>query len=167
MKTTPARGTKCRSTVGAPASDSNTGAFTARLELDKTVTIGHHHVHVGRKTYANVKMRDVLKALTSKLAWRDWPRIRARTFDKNQVSGAEPITAEALYPRCLTGASWPFCGLEQSDSLLRSQKLFFAFESALRCPTSSYCVVVACGAPGNGCRNRDFHRSAKPFGIDG
>lgn len=86
-------------TVGALASDFNTGAFTARLDLDKTAAIGHHHVHVGGKTYANVEIRDVLKALASKLAWRDWPRIRARSFDKKQGSGAEPITAKALYPR--------------------------------------------------------------------
>ena len=85
--------------VGTIASDFNTGAFTARLDPARIVTIGHHHVHAGGKTFANVELGDVLAALTSRLAKRDWPHIAATSLGKNSGSGADPITVEALYPR--------------------------------------------------------------------
>jgi indolepyruvate decarboxylase len=61
--------------IGTLASDFNTGAFTSRLDPAKTIGIGHHHAHVGGRTYANVELGDVLKALAKKLTRRNWPTI--------------------------------------------------------------------------------------------
>jgi indolepyruvate decarboxylase len=85
--------------IGTLASDFNTGAFTSRLDPAKTIGIGHHHAHVGGRTYANVELGDVLKALAKKLTRRNWPTIPVPSLGGKGGSGADPITAEALYPR--------------------------------------------------------------------
>jgi indolepyruvate decarboxylase len=85
--------------VGTILSDFNSGAFTARLDPEKTIRISLHRVHVGKKNYANVEMRDVLTALKAKLPRRDWKRIEPVGPDPITGSGDEPITAAALYPR--------------------------------------------------------------------
>jgi indolepyruvate decarboxylase len=85
--------------VGAVASDFNTGAFTAKLDPGRIVAIGHHHVKVGGKTYANVELRDVLEALATRLPSRGWPRISAGSLGPKEGSGDDAITVPALYPR--------------------------------------------------------------------
>lgn len=85
--------------IGTLASDFNTGAFTARLDPAKTIAIGHHHVRVGRKVYANVELGDVLAALAERLDRRDWPRIAPHSLGDKSGQGDDPITVEALYPR--------------------------------------------------------------------
>lgn len=85
--------------IGTLASDFNTGAFTARLDPARTIAIGHHHVHIGGKTYANVELADVIKALTKKLTKRDWKSMAAVSLGERSGSGGDPITVEALYPR--------------------------------------------------------------------
>jgi indolepyruvate decarboxylase len=86
-------------TIGTIASDFNTGAFTSRLDPARTIGIGHHHVHAGGKTFANVELGDVLAALASRLTKRDWPHIAATSLGEKSGSGGDPITVEALYPR--------------------------------------------------------------------
>jgi len=86
--------------VGALMSDFNTGAFTARLDPAKTITISHHLTRVGGKTYPSVEMSDILKALTERLARRrerSGPAVS--TLGDPTGNGADPITAAALYPR--------------------------------------------------------------------
>jgi indolepyruvate decarboxylase len=85
--------------VGAIASDFNTGAFTAKVDPSRIVAIGHHHVKVGGKSYANVELGDVLRALAAKLTKRDWPRISAGSLGAKEGSGNDAITVQALYPR--------------------------------------------------------------------
>ncbi|RDJ20002.1 alpha-keto acid decarboxylase family protein [Bosea caraganae] len=85
--------------IGTLASDFNTGAFTARLDPGRTIGIGHHHVRVGGKTFANVELGDVLVALAGKLAKRRWKTIPAAPTGERPGGGSDPITAEALYPR--------------------------------------------------------------------
>lgn len=85
--------------IGTLASDFNTGAFTARLDQAKTVAIGHHHVRVAEKTYANVELDDVLWALSEKIAKRNWPSHEAYPPSEKRGRGDEPIAVEALYPR--------------------------------------------------------------------
>jgi indolepyruvate decarboxylase len=85
--------------IGTIASDFNTGAFTACLDPARTISIGHHHVHVGGKTFANVELGDVLKALAAKLSTRDWDKISAGSLGEKEGSGKDPITVQALYPR--------------------------------------------------------------------
>lgn len=85
--------------IGAPLTDFNTGAFTARLDPAKTITISHHITLVDGKVYAGVEMGDILKALTSRLKKREWPRIRAASLGAKTGSGKDAIDATALYPR--------------------------------------------------------------------
>jgi indolepyruvate decarboxylase len=85
--------------VGSPMSDFNTGAFTARLNLGRTITVYHHWVSVDGKTYPNVEMGDLLSALARMLPRRDWPRIGLPSAEPVVGSSDDPITAEALYPR--------------------------------------------------------------------
>jgi indolepyruvate decarboxylase len=85
--------------IGTLASDFNTGAFTSRLDPARTIGIGHHHVHVGGRTYANVELGDVLEVLAMRLTRRNWPMIPAQSLERKSGSGADPITVEALYPR--------------------------------------------------------------------
>lgn len=85
--------------IGTLASDFNTGAFTARLDPARTIAVGHHHVRVGGKTYANVELGDVINALARKLSRRNWKRMPATSLGEKSGSGSDPITVEALYPR--------------------------------------------------------------------
>jgi indolepyruvate decarboxylase len=86
-------------TVGAPMTDFNSGAFTARLDPAKTITIGHHRTQVNGKTFTGVEMRDLLAELARRLPKRDWEQLTATSLGSVVGTGTEPITAAALYPR--------------------------------------------------------------------
>ncbi len=45
--------------IGAPLTDFNSGAFTARLDPARTITIGHRRVTIGSTTYVNLEIGDV------------------------------------------------------------------------------------------------------------
>lgn len=86
--------------IGALMSDFNTGAFTARLDAEKTIDIRHHRTHVGSKVYPNIEMNDVLSELAQKARKRTAkPPITPMTLGDVQGTGKDPITVEALYPR--------------------------------------------------------------------
>jgi indolepyruvate decarboxylase len=85
--------------VGAPMTDFNSGAFTARLDPAKTVTIGHHRTHVGGKTYLNVEIGDLLQVLARRLPKRVWPTLQASSIGPVVGNGSDAIGAAELYPR--------------------------------------------------------------------
>jgi indolepyruvate decarboxylase len=85
--------------VGAPMTDFNSGAFTARLAPAKTITIGHHRTQVNGQSYSSVEIGDILAALAQRLAKRIWPTIRAASLGPVTGAGNDPIGVEALYPR--------------------------------------------------------------------
>ncbi len=85
--------------IGAPMTDFNTGAFTARLDPAKTITIGHHRTQVDGKVYSGVEMGDLLAELAERLSKRDWKKLRAESIGAVTGSGKDPIDAVALYPR--------------------------------------------------------------------
>jgi indolepyruvate decarboxylase len=85
--------------IGAPLTDFNSGAFTARLDPARTITIGHHRVTIGSRTYVNVELGDVLAGLAARLTRREWPRCKPGTLGPASGEGAAPIDAAALYPR--------------------------------------------------------------------
>jgi indolepyruvate decarboxylase len=85
--------------IGTLMTDFNTGAFTSRLDPARTIAIGQHRVRVGDKTFFNVELGDVLKALTARLTRRDWPKIAAETLGAAKGAGDDKIDADALYPR--------------------------------------------------------------------
>jgi indolepyruvate decarboxylase len=93
-------GADCVLSIGAIASDLNTGAFTARLDRSKTINILHHRTRVGHAVYENVEMKDVLSGLVKRLPKRtDVKGPKASELGDPQGRGGDKITAEALYPR--------------------------------------------------------------------
>jgi indolepyruvate decarboxylase len=81
-------------------SDFNTGAFTARLDSEKTIDIRHHRTQVGPKVYPSVEMKDILAELTRRLKKRSGKSpIQPGSLAAVVGSGSDPITVEALYPR--------------------------------------------------------------------
>jgi indolepyruvate decarboxylase len=89
----------CVLTVGTLMSDFNSGAFTARLDAARTLSIGHHHVTVGARRYANVEMGDVLLELTRRLSKREWAMLAATSLGVATGGGDDVIDVHALYPR--------------------------------------------------------------------
>ena len=86
--------------IGTIMTDFNTGAFTAHLDPEKTIDVGHHRTRVGSKVYPNVEIKDLLAELTRRVAKRrDRPRIQPVSLGSAAGTGDDPITAEALYPR--------------------------------------------------------------------
>jgi indolepyruvate decarboxylase len=92
-------GADCVLSVGAPMTDFNSGAFTARLDPAKTIVIGHHVTHMNGKTYANVEIGELLAELARRLPKRDWQKLRPSSLGPVTGAGADAIDAAALYPR--------------------------------------------------------------------
>jgi indolepyruvate decarboxylase len=86
--------------VGTLLSDLNTGAFTARLDPARVISIGHHQTTICGKTFFGVEMADLLAALAGRLKKQE-RAIPRRSASVDSVSGraSDPITAAALYPR--------------------------------------------------------------------
>ncbi|MEI9899632.1 MAG: thiamine pyrophosphate-binding protein [Hyphomicrobium sp.] len=85
--------------VGAPLTDFNSGAFTAKLDPARTIWIGHHDVTIGAKTYANIEMGDILAVLAGRLSRRDWPTRKPGSLGPVVGEGSDLLDAEKLYPR--------------------------------------------------------------------
>lgn len=85
---------------GTMATDFNTGAFTSNLGPDKIVKVDLHSTRVGSTVYQGVEMADLLRALAER-SWSTRQRGGPRPEQLGPVSGsgADPITADALYPR--------------------------------------------------------------------
>jgi indolepyruvate decarboxylase len=87
--------------VGTLFSDLNTGAFTAKLDPARLISIGHHHVTLEGRTHSGIEMADVLDALARRLSRHNNPVTppHAESLVAAGGSGDDPITAAALYPR--------------------------------------------------------------------
>ena len=86
--------------VGTAMTDFNTGAFTARLDPDRTIDIRHHSTTVGRKVFPNIEMKDILSELARRVKKHPGkPAIQPVSLGAAQGSGRDAITVEALYPR--------------------------------------------------------------------
>lgn len=84
--------------VGTLLSDLNTGAFTARLDPARLISIGHHHVTLQGKTYPSLEMSDVLASLAKRIKKRqNTITSSARTLETARGCDNDPITATALY----------------------------------------------------------------------
>jgi indolepyruvate decarboxylase len=89
----------CVLSAGAMQTDFNSGAFTAKLDPAKMVSLYHHCVRIGGKHFQSVEIGDILAALASRLPKRPWPRPNHVPQEEPTGSGDDPITASALYPR--------------------------------------------------------------------
>ena len=86
--------------IGVLLTDLNSGAFTARLDSEKMISISHHNTRIGKKTYPNVEMADILPALADRLTKSNWGKrpVPAEVVQP-ESQPADPISAAALYPR--------------------------------------------------------------------
>jgi indolepyruvate decarboxylase len=87
--------------VGALFSDLNTGAFTAKLDPARLISIGHHDTTLHGRTHSGVEMADVLTALAKRLSKHNnvVTPSHANPLGEESGSGDDPITAAALYSR--------------------------------------------------------------------
>jgi indolepyruvate decarboxylase len=85
--------------VGSPLTDFNSGAFTAHLDPQRTIMIGHHRATVGGKRFSNVEMGDLLAALARRLPKRSWPTLEAGSLGPVKGEGEIAIGVDELYPR--------------------------------------------------------------------
>ena len=87
-------------TVGTLMTDFNTGAFTARLDPNKTIAINHHYTSVGQQEFHDVEIGDVLSSLADRVKHRDRETsLQPASLGPVTGSGGDAITADALYPR--------------------------------------------------------------------
>jgi indolepyruvate decarboxylase len=87
--------------IGTLFSDLNTGAFTARIDAARLISINLHETAVYGRKFPSLEMADVLAALNRKMKRREWkgrPRL-AEAHIPRAFSDSDPITAAALYPR--------------------------------------------------------------------
>jgi indolepyruvate decarboxylase len=97
--------------LGAPMTDLSSGAFTARLDPDRTIVVNHHSVQVKGKTYISVEIDELVQKLVKRCGkQRDWKRLSAASLGPIIGAGNTAISAEALYPR------WE-CFLKENDML--------------------------------------------------
>ena len=86
--------------IGAMLTDGNTAGFTARLDPDKMINIGHHRTTVGATVYRNVEIADILTQLSGRITNRPQrPAVAPGTLGPVTGGGDDPITADTLYPR--------------------------------------------------------------------
>jgi indolepyruvate decarboxylase len=86
--------------IGTIMTDFNTGAFTSRLDPEKTIDVRHHHVTVRSKVYPNVELKDLLAELAGRVTGRRTkPSVKPLSPGDVTGAGSDPITVEALYPR--------------------------------------------------------------------
>ena len=85
--------------IGSALSDFNTGAFTAKLDPRRTITLAHHHAVIDGKTYAEVELGELLQALARRVPQRPWKTLAPAALGTAESHGDAPITVDALYPR--------------------------------------------------------------------
>ena len=87
--------------VGTLFSDLNTGAFTAKLDPARLISIGHHHTTLHGRTHSGLEMADVLAALAKRLGKHGEVVVPSHPRSPDVESGRAdaPITAAALYSR--------------------------------------------------------------------
>jgi indolepyruvate decarboxylase len=87
-------------TVGTLMTDFNTGAFTAHLDVMKTIAIKHHYTRVGQREFGDIEMGDVLSSLASQAKRRDiQASLQPASLGPVTGNADDAITADALYPR--------------------------------------------------------------------
>lgn len=85
--------------IGSPMTDFNSGAFTSKLDAERTIVIGHHRTQIGGKTYHGVEMHHVLIALAKLPHNWAWPSITPRPLGPVMDECDDRIDSANLYPR--------------------------------------------------------------------
>ena len=85
--------------VGTKMSDFNSGAFTAKLDTSKIISINHHDTVVFGKKFPSIEMKDILAVLAEKISKRDIKKIPVNSLGDVNGKEADQITAQTLYPR--------------------------------------------------------------------
>ncbi len=85
--------------VGTLLTDFNSGAFTAKLDPSKIISIGHHHVQIGEKIFFAVEIGDVISGLAVRVSKKSSNRMQLSSgvAEVNPASADDPISADFLY----------------------------------------------------------------------
>jgi indolepyruvate decarboxylase len=89
----------CVLNLGALWSDLNTGAYTARIDPARMITVRHHAVQVGHAVFPNLEFCDVLAALARKLPRKNVPAPKVHGLGEPRGAPGDRITPDYLYPR--------------------------------------------------------------------
>jgi indolepyruvate decarboxylase len=92
-------GCDCLVGIGAMLTDFNSGAFTAKIERARSINIMHDRVRVGSAVYPNVRMKDVLTALSRKLPQKQVKGPAAQRRETPKAKPDDKITWDYLLPR--------------------------------------------------------------------
>jgi indolepyruvate decarboxylase len=92
-------GCDCVVGIGAMLTDFNSGAFTARIDRSKSVNIMHDSVRVGTAVYNDVRMKDVLAALSKILPRKTVKAPKVHGLGEPAGKPNDKITVDYLYPR--------------------------------------------------------------------
>lgn len=90
----------CIVVLNAMFTDINSGAFTARIDPEKSIDIMHHHVRVANRIYRDVEIKDILDAIIKHPATQkesNFPREHGLGTPKGSPDAK--ITENYLYPR--------------------------------------------------------------------
>jgi len=89
----------CLLGIGAMMTDANSGAFTANIDRQKFINIMPNSVRVGTAVYEDISMKDVLKALATKIPHKTIAAPKILKLGEPKGKPTDKITAEYLYPR--------------------------------------------------------------------
>ncbi len=92
-------GCDCVLSLGALWSDFNTGAFTAKIDPSRMISVMNHEVRVGHATFRNVEMRDVMAGLAAAIAPKRVAGPSAQGLGEPKGGPDDPISPDYLYPR--------------------------------------------------------------------
>jgi indolepyruvate decarboxylase len=85
--------------AGTMMSDFNSGAFTAKIDPSKIISIQHHRTLVFGKAFPNIEIKDILSCLAERLPYREIKKIPVCSLGAVKGKATDPITTETLYPR--------------------------------------------------------------------
>ena len=91
--------TDCLISVGAIYSDINTYGFSIPFDINKHIAIYGNYTYIDGKKYENVKMSEVLEAITEKIEYKDIEIDKPNIGYKHKEADNEPITADFIYPQ--------------------------------------------------------------------
>jgi indolepyruvate decarboxylase len=85
--------------AGTMMSDFNSGAFTAKIDPSKIISIQHHRTVVFGKAFPNIEMKDILSCMAERLPYREIKKIPVCSLGAVRGKATDPITTATLYPR--------------------------------------------------------------------
>lgn len=91
--------TDCLISVGAIYSDINSYGFSLPFDINSHIAIYGNHTYIEGKRYDDVKISEVLEAITERIEPKDIEIDKPNIGYKQKIADNEPITSDYIYPR--------------------------------------------------------------------